>query len=724
MVAFFYFFLIFFIGYQIVRKLYGGLFGQNKLKCFTSTPVKLPNRLVTLPASFLVGTLIITWITYLISYAFKSSDRPLYYGNIITITLFTAISVAIIVRNLKDYINSIDGLVNRFRKNGLKTVMPFIRSHLPELVLVGIVAVISIIMMTATFYVKDGALCIGNGVYGDFGPHLSVIRSFSLGSNFPTEYPHFSSGNTVQNDMRYHFMFQFFAGNLEYLGLRIDWAFNIPSILSMLAFVMLLYSLAIILTGSRAVGYLTVVFFYLRSSFAFFTYAFEKESFMSLIKDTLINSTYIGKTRNEWWGIWTQNVFVNQRHFAFSLAVLVLTIILLLPLMDKMVKALKRIKDMKPGTAKEYIRLWIGEFALKKDCWLPQDMARALSLGLLVGAISFWNGAVVFSLIPILFFMTIMSKHRLEYLIIAVLVALLAVLESSFFVGSAANVVNPRLVIGFLADIPKEIREAVDLTINSQQYLSLFKYIPSLIYYIGKYYIELLGIMPLIVAACMFISPKGMRWLTLCFITPAIMASMLGLTNDITVNHKFVNVSVFLLNILAAYFIVRIMQTKSIQSRVTAGVLIFLMTITGVVDAVSVYNLNTRNNAVVIEMDHPVIQWTLRETDPNAVFLTHPHIIHPILLSGRKLFLGSHAFPWSAGYDVTKRDSIVRQIYGGTDPDGVKELVEQNNISYIVIEGANKKTEKYNLNQVLINDLYGPPAYENNKLNIVIYKVK
>jgi len=67
---------------------------------------------------------------------------------------------------------------------------------------------------------------IGWSVSSDFSTHLAVIRSFSYGSNFPSGYPHFADGN-----MRYHFMFMFLAGNLEFLGLRLDWAFNLPSIL-------------------------------------------------------------------------------------------------------------------------------------------------------------------------------------------------------------------------------------------------------------------------------------------------------------------------------------------------------------------------------------------------------------------------------------------------------------------------------------------------------------
>lgn len=722
LVAILYLILTFFIGYQIVKKFFGSLFKLYRQKSFTGKSIKLRHWMVTLPASYLTGTLLITWTTYLVSYVFHKTGKPLLYGNIVTISVFSLLAAVIIIRNIKSYLD----LINKIKKTTLSQVLSFVRNNLSDLVFVAIVTVVSCFMMTLTLYVEGDSLHIGQGVYGDFGPHLAVIRSFSFGSNFPTEYPHFSTGMVLNgaNNIRYHFMFQFLAGNLEYLGLRIDWAFNIPSILSMISFLVLLYSLTVILINSRFAGYLSMIFFFFRSSFAFFTYASEQQSFIGLIHDVLKNRAYIGKTEKEWWGIWNQSVFINQRHFAFSLAVLVLTIIIILPLIRKMVRSLSIVRRKNRGSVKGSLRLWLGEFALTKNCWVPENILRALALGVMVGAISFWNGAVVFSIIPILFFMAIMSKHRLEYLFIALTVAGLALLESTFFVGSAANTVSPRIEIGFLANIPYEIKRAVELSIESHQYLTLIKNLPSLIYYIGKYYLELLGIMPLIVIASLMFSPKGMRWLALCFLTPAVLATTVGLTNDITVNHKFVNISVFLLNIFAAYFIYRVLSTKTIQSSIIAVILIASMTITGVVDNIAVFNSNRKNISLPIKMNHPISQWVQSKTGPNEVFLTDQYIIHPILFGGRKIFLGSPAFSWSAGYDTFGRNDIVRQIYGGMDPSKVKRLVEENNIAYIVIEDGNRGSKQYELNEELIDSLYGPVEYENPQYNIKIYKTK
>ena len=104
-------------------------------------------------------------------------------------------------------------------------------------------------IMFYVFYIRDGILYSGFTVYGDYAPHTAMMRSFSRGNNFPTQYPHFGG-----EDVKYHFMFQFLVGNLEYLGLRIDVAYNLLSVFALLGFLMVLYCLARRLTGSGKAG--------------------------------------------------------------------------------------------------------------------------------------------------------------------------------------------------------------------------------------------------------------------------------------------------------------------------------------------------------------------------------------------------------------------------------------------------------------------------------------
>lgn len=126
-----------------------------------------------------------------------------------------------------------------------------------ELLLFGILTVFVTWMMFYVFHMKDGILYSGFSVYGDYAPHTAMMRSFSRGNNFPTQYPHYGG-----QDVKYHFMFQFLVGNLEYLGLRLDLGYNLVSILSLVGFLMVLYGISYRMFKSFWAGAAAIVFFF------------------------------------------------------------------------------------------------------------------------------------------------------------------------------------------------------------------------------------------------------------------------------------------------------------------------------------------------------------------------------------------------------------------------------------------------------------------------------
>src|SRR5438876_9139358 len=103
-------------------------------------------------------------------------------------------------------------------------------------------------MIFAPFSPTPAKLHISNPEYSDFGPNTAIMQSFALGHNFPTEYPHFSGDR-----IRYHFLYYFQAGNLEFLGLDPAWSLNLLSILSLVAMLVLVMVFGAVLFNSRAV---------------------------------------------------------------------------------------------------------------------------------------------------------------------------------------------------------------------------------------------------------------------------------------------------------------------------------------------------------------------------------------------------------------------------------------------------------------------------------------
>lgn len=719
-----YLFLSSIAGYFVVGKMVPYLSRLSKTRCLTGNLVKIKKWMIILPASFLTGTLLMTWVTYVAAYAFHKTSNPLLYGNLISFSIFAVISIYFIFVNRR----KISNLLCNIKKNNRKKIIKILRENYTELIFVAVFLIVWSFFMFRSLFIKDGTINVGLSVFSDFGPHLAVIRSFSFGANFPTEYPHFAMGN-----IRYHFMFQFLAGNLEFLGLPLDWAFNLPSILSIVSFHMLLYSFVMLLFNRRSIAVLTSVFFFFRSSFAFFTFVKQFDSIGQAWNKILVNDLHIGKTMHEEWGLWAQKVYVNQRHFAFALGVLLIVLIALLPLLRKMIwsirKAVKRsideskqvgisesettvtLEDTLEDTvdrspvkkSKALIMLnkiikkfiyCLNEFAVSQDSWMPQDIGRSAVIGTVFGLLCFWNGAVVIAGLGILFIIALYSKHRLEFLNIAIITVLLSYIQSAFFVGAADSAVNPRLTIGFLS--------------NSTELTGIL-----------KYYIELLGILPFVVAAGMLIVPKGGRWLTLAFISPIVLATLLQLTPDITVNHKYVIIGSILMGIIASYLIYRLFASRRIIAIIIASILAVVMTVTGAVDIITLYNLDKRR--IEINTSDPLLVWTANHTGPNEIFLTEPYCLHPILLAGRKIFHGWPYFAWSAGYDTGMRAKTVERIYGGRNIDEVKKLIEENRISYIVIENGNRNNSDYKLNEDLIKNNF-ELVYKNQAQKFAIYR--
>src|SRR5436189_31387 len=166
-------------------------------------------------AALLVGLLISSWFTYLAGLAFAWTARPLLWANL----LFFLAALALlswpkwehrIVKAAPDAAHSSETAETYVpRPNG---------SGIADwLVIAGYVVLVSW-MMFASFHSSDGKLQISNPEYSDFGPNTAIMQSFAVGHNFPTEYPHFSGDR-----IRYHFLFYFQAGNLEFIGLNQTW---------------------------------------------------------------------------------------------------------------------------------------------------------------------------------------------------------------------------------------------------------------------------------------------------------------------------------------------------------------------------------------------------------------------------------------------------------------------------------------------------------------------
>jgi DNA-binding beta-propeller fold protein YncE len=274
-------------------------------------------------AAILVGLLVSSWFTYLAGLAFFWTPQPLLWANL----LFFVAAVALLSwPKWKGRILKSTSVEAYSKRSNLYLTRPPGSSIADWLLIAGYVVLVSW-MMFASFNTKEGKLQIANPEYSDFGPNTALIQSFAVGHNFPTEYPHFSGDR-----IRYHFLFYFQAGNLEFLGFNPAWSLNLLSITTIVAMLVLVMTLGEVLFNSRAVGRLGSLLFFFFGSLSYVPFLQKQASVRAAIQAITNQRDYLQTIfpyRGEAWGTWSQVTYLNQRHFAFAIGIFLLVLLFL-----------------------------------------------------------------------------------------------------------------------------------------------------------------------------------------------------------------------------------------------------------------------------------------------------------------------------------------------------------------------------------------------------------
>ena len=686
----------------IIYLILAGILGYKASKILIEEGTKFSfiNRIwLTLPASFGVGTLLLTWVVYIISWFFSVIGKvknPLLYGNaigmagvlifIILIEVQKYRSHSSLIRSnmeigLTEQIDQDRKLKKKSRKFSMDNLITDKSRFKKELILFGLLAAFITYMMFYVFYMKDGILYSGLTVYGDYAPHTAMIRSFSMGNNFPTQYPHYGGA-----DVKYHFMFQFLAGNLEYLGMRMDVAYNIVSLTSLTGFLMLLYQLALRITGKMCCGVLTIFLFFFRSGMAFFRFVWEHIQAGNLLETLTENVSFIGYTTNENWGLWNFNVYLNQRHLAFGLLMVTLALYLFMDWLEA-------------GTMHEEKGfVWMKKRLFSKEGWRSRNLEQALLMGLFLGLCAFWNGAAVIGGLLILCGFAVFSDGKLDYLIMAAVTIFFSYLQTKIFISGSA--MSPQIYLGFLAE---------DKTVWG----------------VVKYLFWMSGVFFLGLLVLVWFMRRRERAILLGFIFPTIFAFVLLMTPDINVNHKYIMISYAFLTIFWAWTICNLWtgervkrnvkiaderKTEDIENeikketsqsdvktgrdrkirkfagKVLAAILTICLSITGIYDFAVIVKGNGPGRRVAVNMNSDLTCWLAEHLDKNDLLLTPEYSMNEVTMSGVMLYCGWPYYAWSAGYDTNYRAAQAVTIYTTSDSETLKSTVKQEKITYILFE--------------------------------------
>src|SRR5881396_1653620 len=276
-----------------------------------------------LAAAVLVGLLVSSWFTYLAGLAFAWASRPLLWGNL----LFFIAAVALL--SWPRWKGAIRGTtLGKSNSRAADLYLPRSKgSSIADWIFITVCVALVSWMMFASFNSTGSKLQISNAEYSDFGPNTAIMQSFAVGHNFPTEYPHFSGDR-----IRYHFLFYFQAGNLEFLGLNPAWSLNLLSIVTLVAMLILAMTLGEVVFNSRTVGRLGSFLFFFFGSLSYVPFLHRQGSVRAAIQAIRQQREFLPTIfpyRGEQWGTWSQVTYLNQRHFASAIGILLLVLIFL-----------------------------------------------------------------------------------------------------------------------------------------------------------------------------------------------------------------------------------------------------------------------------------------------------------------------------------------------------------------------------------------------------------
>ena len=496
----------------------------------------------------------------------------------------------------------------------------------------------------------DYTFKIGSHLWSDFGSHIPLMRSFSLGHNFPPQFPLFPGENS-----RYHFMFYFLAGIFEKLGGNLAYGLNLISSLGFWAMLLMIYSFAKkIFDGAKSVGVLVVIMTLFNSSLTFINY-FQKHNLFSssTIKEIINNHSFIANAPYDPHDMittfWSLNIYLNQRHLAFAFAAALFVIF-----------------------------IYYEIFCLQKKYGLSQFILAIMIFTLL----PFWHSQVfvmtlVISLLISLLFISKVKKDSLLYFAGYAIVLPLGFLQIAWL-----NNLNPFLFIGRLI--------GVNLSFVNTAGSALIKFEPG--YLIPRpitffsfidWWIKNLGLLFLLLIDSFLLLVRKLKLLFICFLSIFLMGYLFRFSPDVATNHKFFNFFVIFVNMFVASFLVHLWK-KRIVGKLLAGVLLLFLTLSGVLEFFPVAN----DNKIEIKdwKTNTLGEWVEKNTPKEAVFLTSYDTYHPVSLAGRKVFMGWPYFAWSAGSDTTTRGKIVQEIYNSENRQNACSLLRGNNISFVVLE--------------------------------------
>ncbi len=489
---------------------------------------------------------------------------------------------------------------------------------------------------TFSYDTENTSMQIATKAWSDFAAHIPLIRSFSLGNNWPPEYPLFPG-----EPIRYHFLFYFLVGCLEKAGVRIDFALNIPSIIGFAGLMIGIAVLAHKLFQDKQITILSVLFFLLNGSLSWMRFFVTHPPSVHTLHDITTNMAFPSFAP---WGdgdisaFWNLNIYTNQRHLgaAFSLALLFIGILL----------------------------------SMEKLPWKKQKLLLIPAIAILAILPYFHQPILIILALFMLCYFALFPKLRTALFLIGAF-GMLCIIPQLFSLLSGTKTVH--FAAGYLMTAPITA------------------------YTILWYWIQNIGLHFFLIPLGWLLAPPRIKKITIPLLFLFLIPNLFQFAIEMAANHKFFNFYLIIGNILSAYAVVRIYTYTwknpllRFLSRICALTCGFFLIFSGVIDFFPIVN-DTHGRLEDIPRNETAT-WIRDNTPPDAVFLNSSYLFHPASIAGRKIFQGWPYFSWSAGYNTHNREMDVQTLYETQNADLFCSLIQKNRISYITYQEPPERTD-------------------------------
>lgn len=472
--------------------------------------------------------------------------------------------------------------------------------------------------------------------WSDIMYHHAYVRSIQIGSNIPIEYPYFAG-----HAAHYHFLFQYFTGKLAYLGLDSVHALSLMATVGLAALWFLVFELGRAWFGSAAVGLLGSLFLAFQGSLR--GLAWLTEGSVGALPSRLwdLDEMLSGDAPFENWGLFNLNVFFNQRHFGFGLALLVLVVFAILS--------------------------WRGDFD-ERPADEPRLTESAL-LGCFLGLLPLWHSVVTGVAGIFLFFLSLprwtARGPRLETLTSLAVAGVLALPQLLWFKsGDSALTGYPKLRFGYA------------LLAGS-----------GLIDWAG-YFFQTLGVETVLMVAAFLVVSWRRRFDLVVFFIPFALGNVLQFGKVLYDNNKLFFATLCFAHLFAAFALWTLGRRLGRIGGPVIVFIAFLCTASGFIDLFWIRNIQT---TTVRDASSPFRSWIVANTRPDDVFLTHTYIpwhdnlATTVTLAGRPLFVVENNV--DAVTDGGPHLAVAESLFAPKEESGdLTERLRSLDIDYVVFE--------------------------------------